>query len=69
MNRRRRSPLLSSRTAVLDVALAVLIAAIVIVASPGLALVAVLALLVILIVLLSFGVEAVSRRRRRPKRS
>ena len=64
MSRLKRLHPLGSRTALLDACLAVLIAVIVIVVSPGLAVVALLALLVIAIVLISFGVEAGLRRRR-----
>jgi hypothetical protein len=59
-----RLPELRSRTALVDLGLAALIALIVIVVSSGLAFVAVLALVVLLIVLISFGVEAAVRRRR-----
>ena len=61
MNRLRA--LLRSPTAVVDICAAVVIAVVVLVLSPGLAVVALLALLAILIVAISFGVEAVLRRR------
>lgn len=67
MNRLRALPW-RSRTAVIDICAALLIAIVVLVVSPGLAVVALLALLVILIVAISFGVEAVLRRRRAPGR-
>jgi hypothetical protein len=61
---RRRYPQLTSRTVVVDASLAVLIAAVTLIVSPGLAVVGIVALAVILIVLISFGVEAFRRRRR-----
>jgi ABC-type bacteriocin/lantibiotic exporter with double-glycine peptidase domain len=61
---RRRYPQLTSRTVLVDASLAVLIAAVTLIVSPGLAVVGIVALAVILIVLISFGVEALRRRRR-----
>jgi ABC-type bacteriocin/lantibiotic exporter with double-glycine peptidase domain len=61
---RRRHPQLASRALVVDASLAILIAAVLLIVSPGLAVVGIVALVVILIVLISFGVEALRRRRR-----
>lgn len=59
---------MSRRTLMLDAGAAVLIAALVLIFTPGLAVAALLALLVVLVCGVSFAVDGVARRRRRAGR-
>lgn len=58
---------MSRRTLVIDAGIAVLVAALVLILAPGLAIVGIIALLVVLVCAISFLVEARRRRRGHPR--
>lgn len=55
------------RTLAVDVGIAALLAALVLIIAPGLAIAAILAILVVLVCAISFAVDARARRRRPPR--
>ncbi len=56
---------MSSRTTLIDVGLAVALAALLLVVAPGLGVVAIAALVIVVVCGVSFGIEAAARRLRR----